>query len=946
MVARWKYGLQCIAAALVILSSPGAKLHAGPSVAEKDVNAPVHLEVENQLLPRAVGNPTPRLSWRSPVNSQDAYQIQAASSVYLLAEGKADLWDSGTVTDDRTLAIPYGGEALASRQQVFWRVRIWADGSSEPGPWSEPGSWRMALLDQSDWQAEWIASPPFDPATVTPGIDSWLNATAADPQFNDREIIEDTRAKLRAMRPATYFRRDFIITKPVRSATLYSTSAGYSEFFLSGEKLGDRILNPAQTDFDKRIYFDTDDVTHRLSPGKHTLAVHLGNGFYAERTAFGLDSLFYGEPAAIAQLEITYADGSQEVIVSDDTWTAHPSPILKNGVYSGEVFDARLQLSDWSSPVLDTDLGWVAATVMAEPPTQALVAAEMPPVRRVREVTPETILNPEPGVWTIDFGQNFTGVPAIEFSQMNLSPGQTVVLRYAEWADESGKVGMNSGGAAPRTKQVDAYVSDGIDARPWSPAFTWHGFRYMEVSGISEAPPIKAFSGHLVRTDIERIGHFRSSSALLNKIHDAALWTFESNLVSVLSDCPIRERNGWTGDAHAIVRMASYNYDMPPYLEKFLGDFSTTEEIAPTIVPGRRTRSGMVDWAAAEVFMTWEHYLHSGDLSVIERQYDSLLDYLDYVETVAENDLITDNDHFYGDWCDHLPQLGMERPLGRCMSFSTPGELTASALVLRSFDQMASMASILGREEDSDRFEARRDEFRTAFNMSFFDHETGTYGSQTANAMALSFGIAPPSEVDRIAASLDRDVRIAWNGHASVGALGQPWLYPALSDHGYTDTALGIFTAPGAPGYSYLFNTLGGTTLWEDISKFVPEDGVQPGKSLSHPFKGGYDAWFYSGLGGINPDPDYPGYKRFRLSPVFPADLDEASVSLDTGYGLIRSEWNRVDGLIRWQAEIPYNTQATVRLGGALAAARQFGPGVYNFTISAAGDRLISSERR
>ncbi|KLI65075.1 hypothetical protein AAV99_00145 [Aurantiacibacter marinus] len=920
-------------------------MQAGSPVTSAATIAPLHLQVENQLVPRAVDRTSPRLSWRSPVTAQDAYQIEVASTAGRLTAGEADLWNSGKVSDGRSLAIPYAGAPLASRQQAFWRVRIWADGADAPGAWSETASWNMALLEQTDWQARWITSPLFDPAESTPGLERWLAATANDPQFRDPATVADTFGRLRAMRPATYFRRDFTVDRPVRSAMLYSTSAGYSEFFLSGEKIGDRILNPAQTDFDKRIYYDVDDLTDRLGMGEHTLAIHLGNGFYAERTAFGLDRLFYGEPAAIAQLEIEYEDGSREVIISDESWQAHPSPILKNGVYSGEVFDARAQLSGWTTPAGASSADWVPAAVFADAPTQQLVAAEMPPVRRVTEVTPQAVLNPATGVWTIDFGQNFTGIPTIDFSQLNLEPGQTVIFRYAEWADDTGQVGMNSGGGAPRTKQVDAYVSDGVDAQPWSPSFTWHGFRYMEVTGLSGPPPINAFTAHLTRTDVDRIGHFQSSSELLNRIHETALWSFETNLVSVPSDCPIRERNGWTGDAHATVNMASYNFDMAPFLEKYLGDFETTDQIAPTIVPGRRTRSGMIDWAAAEVFLAWEHYLHSGDLSVIEGQYESLLEYVAYVETVADGDLFTDDTHFYGDWCDTLPAVGAARPLGRCMSVSTPGEVTATALIARVYDQMADMAALTARNDDAEAFTARRDAIRNAFNAAYYDAAAGSYGSQTANAMAISFGIAPDSELERVSAAIEHDVRVTWGGHASVGALGQTWLYPALSDHGHADTAFAIFTAPGAPGYSYLFDTLGGTTLWEDNMQYVPEDGAEPGKSLNHPFKGGYDAWFYSGLGGINPDPDNPGYKHFRLSPVFPADLDEAIVSLETGYGLIRSEWARTDDTIGWEVEVPFNTQATVRLGVNDIAARRIGPGTYHFTLSQAGDRIVSVER-
>ena len=907
------------------------------SVASMEVVQPVSLEVEGRTNPIGVDNQTPRFSWHAQVDSQAAYEIQVARSVRQLEAGSSDLWESGRVADGRSVAISYAGAPLASREKAHWRVRVWPDGQEQPGPWSKIASWQMGLMAQSDWSAQWITSPLFPAADMSPGMESWLKATAADPQFRDPERVADTTRKLRDVRPATYFRKSFTVDRPVKSALLYSTSAGYSEFFLSGQKIGDRVLNPAQTDFDKRIYYDVDDLTSSLTLGDHVLGVHLGNGFYGERTAFGMDKLFYGEPAAIAQLEILYEDGTSETIISDASWRAHPSPILKNGVYSGEVFDARKMVAGWSTADRADASQWRAAKVLDQSPTQALVAAEMPPVRRVTEVKPKAIFNPSKGVWTIDFGQNFTGLPTVDVSRLGLEEGQTVLFRYAEWADKEGAVGMKSGGGAPRTKQVDAYISDGVDAAQWSPSFTWHGFRYMEVSGIDNAPPLDAFTGHLTRTDIERIGHFHSSSDHLNRIHETALWSIEGNLVSVLSDCPIRERNGWTGDAHAVVRTASYNYDFAPFLEKYLGDFRTTEMVSPAIVPGRRTHSGKIDWAAAEVFLTWEHYLHSSDVSVIERQYESLLEYVAYVENVVENDLVTNEKHFYGDWCDTLPTVGGTRPLGRCMSVHTPGPLTASALILRVYSQMAQMAALTGHEADAARFAARRDAMRSAFNTAFFDEAAGSYGSQTGNAMALSFGIVPSGLESRVAGWLEKDVRETWDGHHSVGALGQPWLYPALSDYGHGDTALGVFTAPGSPGYSYLFDELQGTTLWEDVTLFVPGKDAEPRRSLNHPFKAGYDAWFYTGLGGINPDPENPGYKHFFLRPVFPKDLDEATVSLKTGYGSIHSAWKREQDAIVWDIEIPENTMATVSLAGLSSDGVKVAPGKHSYRLTSAG---------
>lgn len=910
--------------------------------------APHSLLVEGAPHHQSVGRERPRLSWRSPVAKQIAYEIEAASLIENINAGVPDLWSSGRIDDDRSVSIAYRGLQLSSRDKVYWRVRIWQEGSDRPSAWSEFGTWQMGLLKNDDWKAQWITSPLFPAAPSHQGIENWLSLTADDPHFNEAQKKIGTLEKLRQERPATYFRKDFEIKKPVKSAMLYSTSAGYSEFYLSGEKLGDRILNPAQTEFDKRIYYDTDDVTKMLNMGKHSLAVHLGNGFYAERTAFGIQRLFFGEPAAIAQLEIIYEDGSKEVILSDNSWVAHPSPILKNGVYSGEVYDARKQVKNWAAPQSKSDSNlaqWQPVAILPKTPTEKMVAAEMPPVRRVMEIKPKAIFNPKKNIWTIDFGQNFTGVPTIDVAQFGLKSGQTLLFRFAEWADKNGLVSLNSGGSAPLTKQVDAYISDGKDMNSWSPTFSWHGFRYMEISGLDTAPPLDAITAHLTRTDLRRLGHFESSNPLLNRIHETALWTFESNMVSVLSDCPIRERNGWTGDALAIGRMASYNFDFAPYLDRFLADFRVAQVPAPAIVPGRRVRPGMVDWASAEIYLAWEHYLHSGDKSALENQYDSMVKYFDFVETIQENNQILNGNNYYGDWCDHLPKVGMTRPDGRCSGFNTKGDLTATALVAHAFDLMSQISERLERPTDAAHYAERYAAFRDAFHAAYFNREKGSYGSQTANAMAIAFKLVPPHLANGAAAAINRDVTEIWNGHASVGALGQTWLYPTLSDHGYTDTAYGIFTAEGAPGFSYLFDVLNGTTLWEDISQYVPERGAPPGKSLNHPFKGGYDVWFFSGLGGISPNADKPGYKHFNLRPQFPTDLDKINVSLETGYGIIKSQWERKNNAIEWQFTVPNNSEANVSIG-LNDTPQILGSGEYVMMINQRGDKQISLTKK
>lgn len=897
-------------------------------------SAPSLLLVEGAAYPLGVERRQPRLSWHANVVSQAAYQIQVAATEQLLAEGKPDLWDSGKQMSGKSVRIRYEGGALSARQQVFWRVRIWAEGSDTPRAWSPVGRWEMGLLDQADWKASWIGAPEFEPVRDGAGLMQWISLTGTV-KTKQGEPLAVSVPKLEAMQPAAYFRREFEITQPVVRARLYSTSAGYSEFFINGEKVGTRVLNPAQTDFDKRIFYDADDVTALLGKGAQTLAAHLGNGFYAERTAFDHRPMFYGEPAIIAQLHIEYADGSEDVIATDGNWLAAPSPVIKNGVYSGEVYDARREIAEWNKTTPTAREQWLPVRPLAQWPTDSLTATVLPPVRRVRQVAPVAILTPEPDVYVFDFGQNFTGQPTLSLRGHGFDSGDAVILRYAEWADEAGNISQLSGGGfATRTHQVDAYIANGRSDESWTPSFTWHGFRYVEVRGLKQRPALDFMVGRLTRSDVERTGRFSSSDPHLNRIHQTALWTYESNLVSVPMDCPIRERNGWTGDAHATVTMANYNFGMAGLWEKYLGDFRTARHVAPSIVPGRRSQPRKVDWAAAEILIAWQHYVTYGDLTVLEEQYGHIQEYVRFIQSMSKNYLFTNEKHLYGDWTDPAREGPRpRRPGENGRSVNTPAALTATALAYRVFDHLVSMAELLGHEEDRDEFVIWRDGIAAAFNAAFLDPEARSYGSQTGDAMALMFGLVPEAFRQDVADSLRDNVLVEWEGHASAGALGQTWLYPALSRAGHTDAAYGVFHAEGYPGFHWLFDTLNATTLWESVRDHDPSLGQPPERSLNHPFKGGYDAWFYSDLAGIEPDESQPGYKHFFLSPKFPADLEWIEASLKTGYGVIESRWTQSGPEIVWTVYVPMNTTATIRGGETGLDGAVLAPGEHRFTL-------------
>ncbi|MBU2883525.1 glycoside hydrolase family 78 protein [Psychrosphaera sp. B3R10] len=897
--------------------------------------APSNLLVEGNQNPLNVHNPKPSLAWYSNVTTQSAYQIQVATSEHLISEGRPDLWDSGQIQDRRSVHIAYEGKPLTSGIAVYWRVRVWAEGDKPPHKWSDIDSWEMGLVNKDDWQAKWLKMAKPQPTEITPAVTQWMRfaANLENKSLTNSKLKTQQRVlkQLEASATAGLFRHEFTLdsNKSITKARLHSTAGGYYEIYLNGRNVDDRIMDPGQTDFDKRILYNTDDVQSFLNKGENIIAVHLGSGWYDEDIAFSKwtnpdaksgskpkRSLSYGQPTFIAQLEVTYDDGTKQVIASDKNWLSHVSPVLKEGVFSGELFDANNAIAGWNK---DTNLdlsSWQKVEVLEQWPTKSLEPQLQPAIKAVKEVKPVDILNPEPNVWVLDFGQNFTGIPTVDVKSLGLKKGQAVYFRYAEWVTSKNMISQKSGGGAPLLKQVDGYIASDDETESWTPIFTWHGFRYIEIRGLEHAPALDSITAHLVRSDVEIVGKFTSSDPLLNQIHDMALWGYESNLIALPMDCPIRERAGWTGDAHAAMITGNYNYNMDKFWDKFLGDFQTAAFVAPAVVPGKRTHGDKFDWAAAEIMIAWEHYRHHGDMQLLADQYESMVEYMTAGEAKLESSMLRIG---YGDWCDPVVNRGADRVNGRCASERTTPTLTSSALFAHTANLMSKISTLLNKPEGTAHYSKLFRQITTQFNTELFDSTSNSYGSQTADAMAIAFDIAPRDKHAAIAKAINDDVINTWQGHASVGALGQTYLYRALSDFGYADTAFNIFKAKGYPGYAYLLNELNATTLWERKGGFIPgskqgRHEAEPGRSLNHPFHSGYDGWFYEGLGGIRPMADTVGYQDFELAPLFVSGLDSVDVSYTTGYGEIKSRWQRDGDRIVWDFVIPNNSSALVTL--------------------------------
>lgn len=824
---------------------------------------PENLRCEYRIDPLGIDVQNPRLSWI--LNSdqrgqkQTAYHIMVAGSKENLQADKGDLWDSGKVESDQAIHIVYSGNELKSRMRCYWKVRVW-DKEGKPSNWSERAFWTMGLLDPADWKAQWI------------GYD---------------------------VPSASLLRKSFILDKPIRESFVYICGLGYYELSINGEKISDHVLDPAQTDYEQRVFYVTYDVTKNVKQGTNALGVILGNGFYNQTVVndkkYGWGDVIYGKPRLILQMHIIFTDGSETIVLSDETWKGSSSPILSNNVYAGEVYDARLEIPGWSTPDFD-DSQWGRVQII-EGPGGKLLSQNLPPIKRMKTIKPVNLTNPKPGIYVYDMGQNFAGWAKLK---LKLTKGTTIQLRFAETIDKESMIDPASTGVfATHVVQTDSYTCKGNEFEIWEPRFTYHGFRYVEMTGYPGKPTIENLEGIVIHTAVEKTGFFECSDSMLNRIHQTALWTEVSNLHCVPTDCPARERCGWLGDAHVSAEMTIYNFDMPQFWTKYLGDIETTRRggIPKDIAPGKRTGGGNPDWGTAIVQLPWYLYLYYGDKRILSEHYNGMSVFLEHLKNIAKDYIISKG---YGDWCSP----------GSVASKETPVALTSTAYFYFDAKIMSRVARLLGKEQDAEGYEQLAQEIKSAFNKLFFDFTKKTYGSQTGDSFSLYLGLVPDKDTLAVAESLARDVVEKHKGHHSTGIMGSRHLFWALSQYGFGDIARGILNQTTYPSIGYLFS-LGATTLWEYWSE--PEiDKLHGPRSLNHPMQGGFDAWFYQGIGGINPDPDNPGFKHIVLQPQIIKGMTYAKAHYNSIYGLIKSEWQIDNNTFTWNVNIPTNTSATV----------------------------------
>ena len=848
---------------------------------------PSGLKCEYRTEPLGIDSPAPRLNWivESGLRgqAQSAYQVLTADSLQALASDTGNLWDSGKVLSRETLNIVYGGKLLRSGQRCFWKVRVWDMGGAA-SPWSAPSSWEMALLSPADWKGRWIGDGRPTPA-------------------RDEDFFKDD--------PAPLFRKEFTLPADVRGARLYIAGLGYYEAALNGRRVGDQVLDPGWTNYAKRVFYSPYDVTGLLRKGPNCLGIMLGNGWYNPLPLLMWgnrnirESLPVGRPCFIAQLDIELGDGSRISIATDASWKSRPGPVLRNNVYLGEVYDARKEVKGWDRPGLD-ESGWLPAV---PGPGGALQAQPQPPIRVTAVIAPVKITRPEPGTFIADFGRNFAGLVRLH---VEAPAGKTIRLRYGELLYPDGRLnpmtgvcgqikgkkanGENVGGpGSPEIAwQSDTYIAAGGREEVYAPRFTFRGFRYAEVTGYPGVLDPASIEGLALNSDVGPAGSFSCSNELFNRIQEMVRRTFLSNLFSVQSDCPHREKFGYGGDIAATSEAFIDNFDMAGFYAKAVrdwGDAARPDGMLTDTAPFVGIQYCGVGWAMAHPLLLEQLYRYYGDRRLIEEQYETAAAWLDLVSAQNPEGIIKEG------LSDHE---GLEEASSPQM---------ATPLYFQSARLMSRLAAVLGKAGDAARYERLAGGIRTAYLQRFLTPGTGTFSptTQAGQAFALYTGLVPPGEKDAALSVLLKKVKEDGRGHLSTGIFGTKFMLDVLSGSGHADAAYGIVGRRTFPGWGYMLEN-GATTLWEHW------EGSDDTFSHNHPMFGSVSDWFFKWLAGIQPCPDAVGFDRIAIRPQPAAGLTWVKAFYDSMRGRISSEWKTEGGRFVLTVTIPANTTAEVHV--------------------------------
>jgi len=1005
----------------------------------------VRLRTEYKENPLGIDVRTPRLSWNleSEVRGQrqTAYRVLAASSHEALAADRGDLWDSGRVESEDCLHVEYAGVALTSRQDCFWKVRIW-DMDGAASAWSDPACWTMGLLDATDWRARWIghdlpprrvpdASPemtfdgcawvsdpreeivhpardsvfgfrgaiglrnvairsaralvssghqftlfvngveagqsdgrswafrrgsridltPFvkngdntvalrvtypmgalgvigkfevdyaDGVTDTFCVDTeWTCCENPPARFEQPDFDASASPKAREVAKAhegawgplgngildvpapSLLRKEFHAPRAIVRATAYASALGIYELRLNGQRVGDDLLTPGWSDYHKRVYYQTYDVTALLHEGPNAIGALLGHGWYSGYAGWGMElGKHYAtpHPRALVQVEIQYDDGTTETIASDATWKGSSGPILCSDLYMGETCDLRKEMPGWDKPGFDAQ-SWRPVAVDATAPSIAVQAYPGVQVHRIMELPARTIAEPKPGVFVFDIGQNIVGWARVRLR--GGERGRKITLRFAEALNPDGTIYVENLRGARATDEL--WLNSDPDIA-WEPKLTFHGFRYVEVTGCPGTPPLDAVIGVVVHSDTPLTGEFWCSDPIVNQLHHNIQWGQRGNFLEVPTDCPQRdERLGWMGDAQVFCRTASFNMDTAAFFTKWMQDVEDSQsseggfaDVAPRVVVPYDAAPA---WGDAGVIVPWTIYQCYGDTRIVARHYDAMARWMDY-QLGGSKDLIrTDRlNSGYGDWLS--------------IDAVTPQDLIATAYFAYDARLMAKMADTIGKADDAAKYAKWFEDIKAAFIRTYVGEDGKIAGgTQTAYVLALQFDLLPQElrakAVDHLVADIE-----ARNGHLSTGFVGCSCIPFALSENGRLDVAYRLLANTTFPSWCYAV-CHGATTIWERWDGWTAENGFQNPdmNSFNHYAYGAIGEWLHRVVAGI--DLEAPGYKRIRVHPRPGGAITSARATLRSSYGVIATEWKYDNGRFLLDVTIPCNTKATVHV--------------------------------
>lgn len=835
-----------------------------------------------------VESPRPRLSWRSDTSArnwkQSAYRILVSSTLEGLKRHRGDLWDSGKASSSDGVLVPYAGVKLASRQACYWKVKVWGSDGQESA-WSEPARWEMGLLSPPDWNgSKWIGGARVE----------------ATPE------------------PAPLLRRTFTLHGVVKRARLYASALGYGEFSINGSSVSPGTeREPGYTNFDKSVLYTAYDVTKLLRVGPNCICAVLGTGWYDQhdKATWNFDQAKWRDrPKMRAYLVVEYTDGTRQAVVSDENWQTSTGPILFDGIYTGEVYDARLQKPGWNTADFDAS-AWARATVMAAP--RGELRARLCPGVAIREtIKPASVSEPRPGVYVVDLGKNIAGHVRLKVKG---PAGTRITMRYSEKLDAQGMIERSqieqfmAKRTPPQPFQTDVYICKGQGTEVWEQRFSYAGFRYVEVTGFPGVPTVDNFEGRFAHTDLESAGSFECSDEMLNKIQAATRAAYFSNAQNIPTDCPQREKNGWTGDAHLAAEAGLMNFRSASFYTKWLGDYADDQKADgrfSLIIPS-------AGWGQDAIHPSWDSAFHIiaddmvrylADDQLLAANYDRLKKYVDTLYGRTVDDVVPFDS--LGDWVPWKTE--------------TSSQLTSSVMLISDARIVAKAARLLGRADEATKYDDMAERVRGATAKKFYDPAQFAKSSQTALAIGLYFRVIP--EGDRSAALAALIKNIEAQGHIDTGIIGAKFVLRVLSENGRTDLAYKLVTRREQPSWAWWIEQ-GATTLWEDW---------KGESSLNHIMFGDVSNWMIQWIAGIGIDPASPGFKHFFVRPQVVGGMTWAKASHLSPYGWIKSSWQVDGGAFKLHVTIPPNSTATVFLPGAHEGLA-VGSGEHEFSVSARG---------